>query len=71
MEFYETVNRRRSIRQFEDKPSRSFGAHFGRGTESALFKSSEKMGACCAYGQKRHFGRGEARKALLLPHRRA
>ena len=71
MEFYETVNRRRSIRQFEDKPipREALERILDAGLKAP--SSHHQTGACCAYGQKRHFGRGEARKALLLPHRRA
>ncbi|WNX86217.1 nitroreductase family protein [Agathobaculum sp. NTUH-O15-33] len=51
MEFYKVVNRRRSIRQFEEReiPREVLERILDAGLKSPLLQSSEKMGAGNAY----------------------
>lgn len=69
MEFYEVVNKRRSIRQFEDKeiPREILERIFRRGAESAFLQPSEEMGASDPDGQGRHSGTGKMHPSLSLP----
>ena len=52
MEFYEVINKRRSIRQFEDKeiPREVLGRILDAGIESPVFQPPKTLGACNADG---------------------